>query len=119
MRKSTLALLLLGAALLAAGFGCTRATGGSEARYLTLFSKVWQRCHDLALYEAKVESVTLLPDGNKRVVVSYLFDNGMVPDQGRAAMLVSSTGHLASDCVVDLVANLCLCGAQKDWHDGP
>ncbi|WP_300162645.1 hypothetical protein [Solidesulfovibrio sp.] len=119
MRKSMLASLLVGAALVAAGLGCTRATGGAEARYLTLFSKVWQRCHSLGLYEARVESVTPLEGGNKRVVINYLFDNGMVPDQGRAAMLVSSAGHLASDCVLDLATNLCLCGAQKDWHDGP
>lgn len=119
MRKKTLAILILGAALTASALGCQRATGGAEARYLALFSKVWQRCHELGLYEATVESVTPLPDGHKRVVINYLFDNGMVPDQGRAAMLVAGNGRLASDCVIDLNANLCLCGAQKDWHDGP
>ena len=119
MRKSTLATLLLLAASLALVSGCTRSTGGGEARYLTLFSTVWQRCHTLGLYQVKVEAVTVRPDGNKRVVVAYVFDNGMVPDQGRAAMLVAPDGRLASDCVLDLEANLCLCGAQKDWHDGP
>lgn len=119
MRKKMLAILVLGAALVATTAGCQRATGGSEARYLALFSKVWQRCHDLGLYEAKVASVTALPDGHKRVVIDYLFDNGMVPDQGQAAMLVTGNGRLASDCVIDLNANACLCGAQKDWHDGP
>ena len=119
MRKLTLATLLLSALVLALVSGCSRSTGGGEARYLTLFSNVWQRCHTLGLYQVKVEAVTTRPDGNKRVVVAYVFDNGMVPDQGRAAMLVAPNGRLASDCVLDLEANLCLCGAQKDWHDGP
>lgn len=119
MRKLMPATLLLLAVTLAASAGCTRATGGGEARYLTLFSNVWQRCHTLGLYQVKVETVTTRPDGVKRVVVAYVFDNGMVPDQGRAAMLVSPNGQLASDCVLDLEADICLCGAQKDWHDGP
>ncbi|EFL50654.1 conserved hypothetical protein [Solidesulfovibrio fructosivorans JJ]] len=119
MRKLMPATLLFLAVALAASTGCTRDTGGGEARYLTLFSNVWQRCHTLGLYQAKVEAVTTRPDGNKRVVVAYVFDNGMVPDQGRAAMLVAPNGRLASDCVLDLEAGICLCGAQKDWHDGP
>ena len=118
MRKKTLSILILGASL-ALLSGCTRSTGGGEARYLSLFSAVWQRCHSLGLYEATVESVTVRPDGNKRVVIHYVYDNGMVPDTGRAALLVNTKGQLASDCVLDLAINICLCGAQKDWHDGP
>ncbi len=118
MRTPIVAVLCLAAVLLA-GVGCSRSTGGGEARYLALFTAFWQRCHPLGLYEAKVEAVTPLPDGAKRVVVSYLFNNGMVPDQGRAAMLVGPEGRLASDCVLDLAAGVCLCGGHKDWHDGP
>jgi hypothetical protein len=119
MRKLTPALLLVLATFVAVGTGCTRDTGGGEARYLTLFSNAWQGCHSLGLYQVKVEAVTTLPNGNKRVVVAYVYDNGMVPDQGRAAMLVTPAGKLASQCVLDLEAGVCLCGAQKDWHDGP
>lgn len=118
MRKWTLGALLLSLCLVV-GFGCTRATGGGEARYLTLFASAWQHCHSLGLYEVRVAAVTALPDGNKRVVVNYLYNNGMVPDQGRAAMLVNPQGRLASDCILDLDANICLCDARKDWHDGP
>ena len=115
----TLRAALALAALAVALVGCNRETGGGEAKYLHLFNTAWAKTSNLGLYEVKVASVMPLPDGMKVVTVNYLFNNGMVPDQGRAAMLVSSTGHLASDCVVDLIANLCLCGAQKDWHDGP
>uniref|UniRef100_I2PY78 Lipoprotein n=1 Tax=Desulfovibrio sp. U5L TaxID=596152 RepID=I2PY78_9BACT len=118
MRTPILAALCL-AAVLGAGAGCSRSTGGGEARYLALFASAWQKCHTLGLYEVRVEAVTPLPDGVKRVVVRYLFNNGMVPDQGRAAMLVNAQGRLASDCVLDLAAGICLCGAGKDWHDGP
>lgn len=118
MRTPILAVLCL-AAVLGAGAGCSRPTGGGEARHLSLFAAAWNKCHPLGLYEARVESVTPLADGVRRVVVSYLFNNGMVPDQGRAAMLVNAQGRLASDCVLDLEANVCLCGVGKDWHDGP
>jgi hypothetical protein len=114
MRKLTLAALVL-ACLLTTVLGCERATGGGEARYLNLFASLWQRCHSLGLYEARVESVMPMADGNKRVVIAYLFDNGMVPDQGRAAMLVSPQGRAASPCVVDLAADICLCGDKRDW----
>ncbi len=118
MRTLSLAILVLCLAL--AGLsGCTRATGGGEARYLALFSGVWQRCHDLGLYEVRVESVTKLANGYKRVAVRYVYDNGEVPDQGHAAMLVSPEGRLASRCVVDLGINECLCGEARDWHEGP
>ena len=119
MRKKTLAILALGAVLMGAALGCQRATGGAEARYLALFSKVWQRCHSLGLYEVTVESVTPLPDGHKRVVVNYLYDNGMVPDQGQAAMLVSPENRLADPCVVDLEIDQCLGGGAPIWHAKP
>ena len=48
-----------------------------------------------------------------------MYDNGEVPDQGRAAMLVSPEGRLASRCVVDIGINECLCGEARDWHEGP
>jgi len=118
MRILSLAALVLCLAL-AALSGCTRATGGGEARYLSLFAAMWQRCHELGLYEVRVESVTPLADGCKRVVVRYLFDNGMAPDQGRAAMLVAPEGRLASQCVVDLGINECMCGEKRDWREGP
>ncbi len=118
MRTTTLAALCL-ALVLGATAGCTRSTGGGEALYLRLFAAAWQRCHTLGLYQVRVEAVTPLEGGVKRVVVNYLFDNGMVPDQGRAAMLVNGRGRLASDCVLDLAANICLCGADKDWRHGP
>jgi hypothetical protein len=117
MRKVVLVALVL-ALFMTAGLGCTRATGGGEARYLNLFASMWPHCHSLGLYQAKVESVTPTVDGNKLVVVAYLYDNGMVPDQGRAAMLVSPEGRLASPCVIDLQTNMCLCGETRDWHDG-
>lgn len=119
MRKLTLATLLLSALVLALVSGCSRSTGGGEARYLTLFSNVWQRCHTLGLYQVKVEAVTTRPDGNKRVVVAYVFDNGMVPDQGRAALLVTPENRLADSCVVDLEINRCLCGDAPGWRVGP
>jgi len=118
MRTVTSATLILAMALLLAP-GCTRTTGGGEARYLALFAAQWGQCHAGGLYEARVESVTPRTDGNKRVVIAYLYDNGMVPDQGRAAMLTSPEGRLASPCVVNLAINQCLCGQGRDWHDGP
>ena len=119
MRKLTPALLLVLAAFVVAGTGCTRDTGGGEARYLTLFSNAWQGCHSLGLYQVKVEAVTTLPNGNKRVVVAYVYDNGMVPDQGRAAMLVSPENRLADPCVVDLEIDQCLGGGAPVWHAKP
>lgn len=111
--------LVLGLALvLILCAGCTRSTGGGEARYLALFNAAWTSCHSLGLYQAGVESVSLRPDGNRRVVIRYLFDNGMVPDAGRAAMLVSPDGRLASRCLVDLAADICLCGMVRDWSGG-
>ena len=118
MRKLLFFGLIL-ALLVTAGAGCSRSTGGGEARYLTLFNTAWAACHELGLYEATVESVAYRPDGNRMVVVSYLFDNGMVPDSGRAAMLVGPDGSLASQCVVDLAVDTCLCGATRDWHEAP
>lgn len=112
---ASLALILLAAALT----GCTRETGGSEARYLHLFSAAWAKCSHQGLYEVRVESVTPRPDGLKVVAVRYLFDNGMVPDQGRAAMLVSPENRLADTCVVDLEINQCLCGETPGWRVGP
>jgi len=117
MRKITLVAVLLLALGMTAGLGCTRATGGGEARYLALFSSKWQHCSELGLYEARVESVTVRADGNKRVVIDYLFNNGMVPDQARAALLVSPQGRLASQCVLDVASNTCLCGEKPDWQD--
>ena len=64
-----------------------------------------------------MESVTHRTDGNRVVIVSYLFDNGMVPDSGRAAMLVAPDGSLASQCIVDLAIDTCLCGATRDWRE--
>jgi hypothetical protein len=107
------------AAVLIVVSGCTRATGGGEARYINLFNAAWANCHRLGLYETSVESVTVRPDGNRRVVIAYVYDNGMVPDSGRAAMLVSPQGRLASDCIVDLAIGICQCGAGKDWNDTP
>jgi hypothetical protein len=117
MRKLVFVAMILALAI-TTGFGCTRATGGGEAKYLSLFSSMWPRCHSQGLYQATVESVTLTPDGDKLVVIAYLYDNGMVPDQSRAAMLVSPQGHLASQCIIDLETNLCLCGETRDWRAG-
>jgi len=118
MEKMTRLILALTAVVVLAT-GCTRATGGSEARYLQLFNAAWGNCHRLDLYETSVESVTPLPDGNRRVVIDYVYDNGMVPDSGRAAMLVTAQGRLASPCIVDLAIGLCMCGAEKDWNPNP
>jgi len=117
MRKMTRMGLAL-AVVLAVCAGCTRATGGGEARYLVVFNAAWASCHSLGLYQATVESVTMRPDGNRRVVIHYLYDNGMVPDSGRAAMLISPDNRLASQCIVDLAIDTCLCGAERDWHEG-
>lgn len=118
MGKMTRSILLL-AVVLAGLAGCTRSTGGGEARYLQLFNLAWGNCHRLGLYETSVESVTPLADGNRRVVIDYVYDNGMVPDSGRAAMLVTPKGRLASACIVDLEIGLCMCGAEKDWNPTP
>ncbi|MHC1790841.1 hypothetical protein [Solidesulfovibrio sp.] len=118
MRKlipAALALILLAAALA----GCARETGGGEAKYLHLFYAAWAKCSHQGLYEARVESVVPRADGTKMVAVRYLFDNGMVPDQGRAAMLVSPENRLADACVVDLEINQCLCGETPGWRAGP
>ncbi len=118
MRKWMLPALVLVAGM-ALFSGCSRSTGGGEAHYLSLFSGVWQKCHALGLYEASVEAMTEMPDGNKQVVVRYLYDTGMTPATGRAALLVSPQGRLASDCVLDLDINICMCGADKDWQAAP
>jgi hypothetical protein len=99
--------------------GCTRSTGGGEARYLQLFNAHWGDCHRLGLYETSVASVKQLPDGNRQVVIDYVYDNGMVPDTGQAAMLVTPQGQLASPCIVDLAIGLCMCGIEKDWQYKP
>ena len=112
-------MILVLAALAALVTGCTRSTGGGEARYIQLFDAAWGNCHRLDLYETSVESVTPLPDGNRRVVIHYVFDNGMVPDGGRAAMLVTPQGRLASTCIMDLQIGICMCGAEKDWNPNP
>ena len=112
---ATLALILLAAAL----SGCTRDTGGGEAKYLHLFYAAWAKCSHQGLYEARVESVAPRADGAKVVTVRYLFDNGMVPDQGRAALLVAPENRLADTCVVDLEINRCLCGDAPGWRVGP
>lgn len=117
MRRSIPASLVL--ALLVAVAGCTRETGGGEARYLHLFNAAWAKCTNRGLYEVRVESVAPRPDGMKVVAVRYLYDNGMVPDQGRAAMLVSPENRLADSCVVDLQINQCLCGEAPGWRVGP
>lgn len=118
MGKISHCILALAAVLLVVS-GCTRATGGGEARYINLFNAAWGKCHRLDLYQTSVESVTVLADGTRRVVIDYLYDNGMVPDSGRAAMLVTPEGRLASDCIVDLAIGLCMCGAEKDWNPVP
>ncbi|KHK00791.1 hypothetical protein [Desulfovibrio sp. TomC] len=110
-----LALVLLAAALA----GCTRETGGGEAKYLHLFNTAWAKCNHLGLYEVRVESVAKRPDGNKVVTVRYLYDNGMVPDQGRAAMLVAPENRLADSCVINLGINRCLCDEVPGWRVGP
>lgn len=118
MSRSILASLVL-ALLLAVSAGCVRETGGGEAKYLHLFNAAWARCNDRGLYEVRVESVAPRPDGMKTVTVRYLFDNGMVPDQGRAAMLVSPENRLADTCVVNLEIKRCLCGEAPSWRVGP
>lgn len=112
---AVLALVLVASALA----GCSRETGGGEARYLHLFYAAWAKCSHLGLYEVRVESVLPRPDGNKTVTVRYLYDNGMVPDQGRAAMLVAPENRLADSCVVDLEINRCLCDEAPNWRVGP
>jgi len=97
--------------------GCDQLMGGGKAHSLILFNNAWAKCHSLSLYEASVESVTMRPDGNRRVVVKYLFDNGMMPDSGRAAMLLTPDNQLASQCIVDLLSGTCLCGGERDWRD--
>lgn len=118
MGKMTRLILTLAAVLVIIS-GCTRSTGGAEARYIQLFNAAWGNCHRLDLYQTSVESVTPLPDGNRRVVIDYVYDNGMVPDSGRAAMLVTDQGRLASACIVDLEIGICMCGAAKDWNPNP
>jgi len=118
MRRSIPAILAL-ALLVALSAGCSRSTGGGEAKYLHLFNAAWARCSDRGLYEARVESVVAQPDGNKVVTVHYLYDNGMVPDQGRAAMLVAPDNRLADTCVVGLEIMRCLCGEAPTWRVGP
>ncbi|WP_075353015.1 hypothetical protein [Desulfovibrio sp. DV] len=99
--------------------GCSRETGGGEAKYLHLFNTAWAKCSHLGLYEVRVESVAPRPDGNKVVTVRYLYNNGMVPDQGRAAMLLAPENRLADSCVIDLEINRCLCDEAPNWRVGP
>lgn len=108
---------LLAALALAVCTGCDQFTGGGKAHSLVIFNRAWAKCHELALYEATVESVTMRRDGNRRVVVQYLFDNGIVPDTGRAAMLLTPDNKLANPCIVDLMSDTCLCGGKRDWQD--
>ena len=115
----TLRAALALAALVVALAGCNRDTGGGEAKYLHLFNTAWAKTSSLGLYEVKVASVMPLPDGMKVVTVNYLFNNGMVPDQGRAAMLVSPENRLADPCVVDLEIDQCLGGGAPIWHAKP
>ena len=118
--RSSIFLSLVLALLLAGTAGCTRETGGGEAKYLHLFNTAWAACPNRGLYEVRVESVAPRPDGLKTVTVRYLYNNGMVPDQGRAAMLVTPENRLADSCVVDLAINRCLCGdAAPGWRVGP
>lgn len=116
-KLSRLTLALAAVVVLMAG--CTRSTGGGEARYLQLFNAHWSDCHRLGLYETSVDSVKQLADGNRQVIIKYVYDNGMVPDVGRAAMLVTPQGRLASPCIVDLAIGLCMCGVEKDWQPQP
>ena len=118
MRSSILFSLVL-ALLLAGAAGCSRETGGGEAKYLHLFNAAWAKSSELGLYEVRVESVAPRPDGLKTVTVRYLYNNGMVPDQGRAAMLVSPENRLADSCVVDIAINRCLGGGTPGWRVGP
>ena len=113
--RAALAILLFAAVLA----GCNRETGGGEAKYLHLFNTAWAKTSSLGLYEVKVASVAPLPDGMKIVTVNYLFNNGMVPDQGRAAMLVSPENRLADPCVVDLQIDQCLGGGAPIWQARP
>ena len=53
------------------------------------------------------------------MTVRYLYNNGMTPDQGRAAMLVTPENRLAEGCVADLSSNVCLCGGTPGWRVGP
>ena len=115
----TLRAALALAALVVALTGCNRETGGGEAKYLHLFYAAWAKSSSHGLYEVKVASVRPLPGGMKVVAINYLFDNGMVPDQGRAAMLVSPENRLADPCVVDLEIDQCLGGGAPIWHAKP
>ena len=113
--RAVMAVAVLSAALA----GCNRETGGGEAQYLHLFNSAWAKSNTRGLYEVRVASVAPLPDGMKIVTVNYLFDNGMVPDQGQAAMLVSPENRLADPCVVDLEIDQCLGGGAPVWHARP